>query len=223
MGIKGKISKAFPQLNMLAFHVNAIRDVLSFEKKSYSQNREDVDIIGQLTDQEIKNQHYIDVGANQPSLLSNTYKLYRRGGKGILIEPNVSLYSILKKYRSRDDIILAGCDLENGIKKFNYSKSNVLSSFDSKVQDLYKSEFIPVLRLDSIIKAKNVKAINLLSIDTEGFDFMVLKSLGNFIGKVKLICIEAGENIEVQKHLMSNGFEVIKKYKCNVLYKNLKR
>ena len=45
---------------------------------------------------------YVDVGAFHPLALSNTYRLYRRGWRGVNIEPNPEGYEDLRRYRQDD-------------------------------------------------------------------------------------------------------------------------
>jgi hypothetical protein len=40
---------------------------------------------------DIRNVRYLDVGANDPSVLSNTFLLYQLGASGVLVEPDPDL------------------------------------------------------------------------------------------------------------------------------------
>lgn len=51
---------------------------------------------------------YIDIGANSPFRFSNTYWAYKRGWKGINIEPDIMNYELLKNIRKRDININCG-------------------------------------------------------------------------------------------------------------------
>ena len=51
---------------------------------------------------------YLDIGANHPVRLNNTYLFYLRGYKGVLVEPNVSLCERLRAVRPRDTTLAAG-------------------------------------------------------------------------------------------------------------------
>src|SRR3989344_4572766 len=55
-------------------------------KRSYSQSGEDM-ILRSIFDDK-KEGFYVDVGAFHPKLYSNTYYFYKRGWRGINIEPN---------------------------------------------------------------------------------------------------------------------------------------
>src|SRR4051812_46477871 len=71
-------------------------------KSSYSQHGEDALVAELLGGYDLSAGIYVDVGANHPIRLSNTYLFYRKGHHGILIEPNRSLLSLLEKFRKRD-------------------------------------------------------------------------------------------------------------------------
>ena len=49
---------------------------------------------------------------------------------------------------------------------------------------------VQVKRLDQFIINNQIDIVNLLKIDTEGYEFNVLKSLGNKLTKVKIIHLE---------------------------------
>lgn len=68
--------------------------------KSSSQYYEDL-IIDRLLNHK-KNGIYLDIGANDPDILSNTKRFYDRGWSGVNIEPDTELYNKLLKHRSRD-------------------------------------------------------------------------------------------------------------------------
>ncbi|MHB8276898.1 MAG: hypothetical protein ACYDIA_04500 [Candidatus Humimicrobiaceae bacterium] len=44
---------------------------------------------------------YVDIGANDPHMFSNTKRFYLRGWTGINIEPNVDNWQKLSSYRKR--------------------------------------------------------------------------------------------------------------------------
>ena len=82
--LKCLINSIFPSL--FAYRMSKI---------SFSQNGEDLLIQAALAMLGIKNpksMSYLDIGANHPFSLSNTYKFYREGGSGILVEPDPILY-----------------------------------------------------------------------------------------------------------------------------------
>src|SRR5258706_16460712 len=94
---------------MISFFKNILRrTIFKHIRASYSQSGEDIIITNLFTRLGIKNPSYLDIGANEPVAVSNTYRLYTRGSKGVCIEPNPVMYNKLKKKRKRDVCINAG-------------------------------------------------------------------------------------------------------------------
>src|SRR3989304_2562059 len=52
-----------------------------------------------------QNGFFVDVGAFDPILYSNTYALYRRGWSGIVIDPNTALRPPYRLFRRRDTFV----------------------------------------------------------------------------------------------------------------------
>src|SRR5215470_302661 len=55
---------------------------------TYSQFGEDLIISDLFNKLSIDRVSYLDIGANNPSFVSNTYLFYERGFRGVLVEPN---------------------------------------------------------------------------------------------------------------------------------------
>jgi hypothetical protein len=51
---------------------------------------------------------YVDVGANHPTSISNTFLLYRHGLHGVTIEPNPELSQLHRRFRRRDVVVSVG-------------------------------------------------------------------------------------------------------------------
>jgi len=132
-----------------------------------------------------KNGFYVDVGANHPSKFNNTLLFYRKGWSGINIEPNHSKIWLFNIFRKRDINLNTGVGNKNDEIDFYIFKESTLSTFDkdaseSYIQmghDLKKIVKIPIRPLKYILnKHAQNKEIDILSIDTEGFDMEVLMS-----------------------------------------------
>ena len=57
-------------------------------------------IMGEL---KIARPTYLDIGAADPTALSNTYLFYTRGCHGVLVEPNPARLGALRSVRPRDE------------------------------------------------------------------------------------------------------------------------
>lgn len=149
----------------------------------YSQFGEDFIIESLIPKQ--KTGIYVDIGANHPIKFSNTLLFYKKGWRGINIEPNTSRIKLFNILRRRDTNLNIGIGEKESEMYFNIFKESTLSTFDQKAATEYKNMGhkldkvvrVPVLPLSKVfdlhIKDKN---IDIMSVDTEGFDMIVLKS-----------------------------------------------
>ena len=55
---------------------------------------------------------YLDIGAHHPTQFSNTYLFYKRGFRGVLVEPDPELMASIRGARPRDVCIEAGVGIE---------------------------------------------------------------------------------------------------------------
>ena len=156
-----------------------------YATKSYSQEGEDM-VLQRIFDGKERG-FYVDVGAHHPRRFSNTYFFYRRGWRGINIEPNPDAMPAFRSDRKKDVNLQFGIsDRAGNITYFMFDEP-ALNTFDAelvksrlattpyKVQGTCK---IPVVRLDQVLE-KHLPpdiAIDFLTIDVEGLDLSVLKS-----------------------------------------------
>lgn len=128
---------------------------------------------------------YVDVGANHPIKYNNTNLFYNKGWSGINIEPNHSRMWLFKLLRKRDVNLNVGIGKTQSVIDFNIFKESTLSTFDNIAAEKYikmghllnKTIKIPILPLKDILeKHANNREIDIMSIDTEGFDMEVLES-----------------------------------------------
>jgi len=151
---------------------------------TYSQLKQDVDVI-QFYKQK-KNGYFIEIGANDGINLSNTYLLEKNyNWKGICVEPIPDIFNKLKNNRpnsicvnkaiySYSDMILkfniASCDLLSGIvEHINCHKSSLNNG---KIID------VQTISMNDLLDNNNApNFIDYLSIDTEGSEFEILKTI----------------------------------------------
>jgi len=200
----------------------AVRAACSPVKNSYSQHGEDKAIEKLLAGLHPKDFLYVDVGANHPTVFSNTYRLYRLGWKGIVIDPDLKLLTMHKFIRRNDVQVNIGCGRESALLPFYFDAAPVMSSFVKEVvSHIQYVRYIPILPLDSILKSFE-KKVAFLSIDTEGFDLEVLRGAIETLKRTYLICVES--NAEDKKNdvssYLSNSFDCVGSFGCNQLFLN---
>ena len=147
---------------------------------SYSQLNQDLNVISFFN--YIKNMYFIDIGANNGVSLSNTYLLEKKyNWNGICSEPLPKAFEKLCKSRS------VHCDnnavfLNSGLS-LEFSESNFLSGitkYIDKHKHVKNSNQIIVKTItlqDLLIKYNAPNIIHYFSLDTEGTELEILKSV----------------------------------------------
>lgn len=218
MALKEFLARRFPFAIRAKRFLLAWRDHLSPLRATYAQAGEDAHIARRLADIDLTNGIYVDVGANQPTRISNTYLFYRRGYHGVAVEPDRSIEWLFRRFRPRDVYVPVGCDDTPGVAAFHYASASVLSSFEPMDRPL-KTEYVPVLTLDQILRQIPFRFIFLLSIDVEGLDVRVLRGAANSLARTLLVSVEENEpDPEVAEILTQAGFDFDQRVGCNGIY-----
>ncbi|NTU70755.1 MAG: FkbM family methyltransferase [Coriobacteriia bacterium] len=163
---------------------------------------------------------YVDVGANDPELLSNTMRFYRRGWRGISVEPNTELWTALGRMRPEDINLNLGIASESGEMTFYRMDPPTLSTFDEGAsRDNLEHpgsrvvEELPV-RVEPLAKILGEhlgnRIIDLLSVDTEGLDLQVLGSNDWSVYRPRLVLVEvAWRGAEVVAFMQAQEYEFV--------------
>jgi FkbM family methyltransferase len=170
-------------------------------KISYSQSGEDL-IADYFFEQiGIGKPKYIDIGANQPIKGNNTYYFYQKGANGICIEPDHSLIQDLKSKRPNDIILNIGIsikDAQNAEFYYfdgHYNAWNTFSKIDAEKKKKesgisYNTTKVNLENIHNVIERYNFYDVNFISIDVEGLDLEILKSINFKKINPELICVE---------------------------------
>ena len=163
-------------------------ELLKYE--SYSQCGEDkiIDFILSYLG-ENKGLSYLDIGCNNYKKLNNTYNLYKKGIRGVLIDANPVFIEDIRKYRPGDTVLNCGIGLKNSEEMKFYvlnPEADGLSSFnlesikEAQKQNPYikieKEIKVPVHSLDHIYKEYFATVPTIVSMDVEGVELDILKS-----------------------------------------------
>lgn len=218
MGLNDFLASRFPALVRTKRYFAALVDYSMPVRSSYAQAGEDTYIAERLAGIDLSEGIYVDVGANQPTQISNSYLFYRRGLHGVAIEPDRTLEGLYRRFRPRDILLRVGCDDKAHVASFNYASASVLSSFD-EVEKLIRREYVPALTLDQILEKIPFKFIFLLAIDVEGLDVRVLKGASKTLTKSLVVMVEENQpDPEVSRILADAGFVFDKRLGCNGIY-----
>jgi len=169
-------------------------------KRSYSQCGEDL-IVKYIFDVlAISKPAYMDIGAHHPYYLSNTALFYELGSRGINIEPDPTLMQVFLQYRKEDMNLNIGISETKGDLDFYIINNPVLNTFSrDEAENYYKEgdyrivdqKKVPVDTIQSVLMQYcNGQCPEFLSIDAEGVDEVVLKSLDLARNFPIVICVE---------------------------------
>ncbi len=183
---------------------------------SYSQTGED--LIAHFFLSEIKNGIYVDIGANDPIHLNNTYFFYKRGWRGLLVEPNSFRCGVLKGIRHRDLVLNAGVSGKEGSLDFYIFDLDNISTFSKFEADefiklghkLIETRKVSTYSLEQIFeKYFFAKQVDVLSVDTEGLDLEILQSNNWSKYRPKVIIVETAEyrkDAAIRTHVVFNEY-----------------
>lgn len=169
-------------------------------KTSYSQCGEDLIVAFIFDTLRIGRPSYLDIGANHPRRLNNTYAFYRRGGRGVCVEPDPSLHRLFRLLRPRDICLKVGVGItEESEADFFVMSNRTLNTFSREEAERYagygtytirKTLRIPVVPVNRIISEHFGCAPDFVSLDVEGLDFAIVESFDFGAWRPKVFCIE---------------------------------
>lgn len=175
-------------------------------KCSYAQFGEDI-LIDTLFTHTLQNAQpsYLDIGANNPKGGSNTYLFYLKKCYGVCVEPDVTLYNKICAVRPHDKNINAGVgngDLKEAVFYYfpqPYTGWNTFSMEDALLKQeksgipFKNDKVIPFISINTIIQENFKSCPDFISIDVEGLDLEILKSLDFDKYKPAVFCVETME------------------------------
>lgn len=193
-----------------------------FGKVSYSQCGEDLIMAFLLNQIGLAGDIvYLDIGAHHPFLFSNTYYFYKRGSRGITVEPDASLHTEIDRRRPKDININSGVGSSNAKMKLFIFEPSTLNTFSKSERDRYTKighklvgeQSVPVYTIDKILKESGIpgEVVNLVSLDVEGMDLEILKSIDFAKFRPELFCIETLEYTNKQPRKLKSIIKLMEK------------
>jgi len=181
---------------------------------------------------------FVDIGAHDGVSLSNTYFFENKlGWTGICIEPFYELFEQLVASRSKKTICLpfaiANFDGESKFLKvegppemlsglLEYYDPRHLQRVDKEVEERGGKKVIinmQVRKLQTIFKKYNLKSIDFMSIDTEGSELEVLKSIDFDEVEIHAIAVENNyRDNSICDFLTTKGFVLLRKLMGDDIY-----
>jgi FkbM family methyltransferase len=204
---------------------------------SYSQYGEDIIVRFALENLGIRHPRYIDVGANQPFLGSNTALFHESGSCGINIEPDPFLFAAFPRFRKRDVNLNVGVLDRPGETEFYVMSFRDLSTFlrseaeertrkfDAQILQVIKVKVSTLNEIFAEYGASNPPQF--MSIDAEGADELILRAFDFGSWSPEVICCETlsfisttkwGKNEALIRFLESKGYFVLADTWLNTIF-----
>lgn len=173
---------------------------INYIKSSFSQSGEDliVDFIFSIL--KIAQPSYIDIGAHHPAFLSNSAIFYRKGCKGINIEPDPVLFKSFEKYRKKDINLNIGIGEQLVNLDFYLMSSPTMNTFSKEEAEKLVSEqglsikqvlSVAVDTIPNVVaRYCNGNFPDFLSLDVEGLEMEILSTIDYQTTFPKVICVE---------------------------------
>ena len=175
--------------------------------KSYAQDNEDIFVLDIFDQKKTQECFFFEFGAWDGIHLSNCKLLYDNNWSGCFVEADKKRYHVLEK---------------------NYLNDKKIITINEKIDYQTKN-------INELIQKNNIKKIDLLSIDIDGNDLLIWKSLN--IIKPNVVIIEFNSSIPfdtffedntkknigssflaINNYAKSQNYELIKSTKCNLIY-----
>jgi FkbM family methyltransferase len=168
------------------------------KKESFAQHGEDL-LIEQLLE---KVESFIDIGANDGVLFSNTYKFAKSGARGLCLEPSPSTFFKLRLnhlFHPRIKCVRAAVSNRRGTLPFIEDGYEAILSRVADAEHQQSNELsvspptidVPALTLDQILsKHERFQQTDLLSIDVEGHERQILEGMNDSSFRARFIILE---------------------------------
>ena len=143
---------------------------------------------------------YLDIGANHPTQINNTYHFYLKGSQGVCVEPDPFLSENIRRKRKRDVVLNIGIAAdENANANFYIMTARTLSTFSEAEAERYVSYGnqkieqviqIPCQTVNAVMKQHFPNSVDYVSIDVEGKDLEILQSFDFATYRPTVFCLE---------------------------------
>ncbi len=200
-------------------------------RTSYAQEGEDL-VLARIFGEQ-PHGIYVDVGAHHPRRFSNTYLLYRRGWRGVNIDAAPGSMRLFSLLRARDTNLEVGIAATSEARDFYVFDEPALNTFDAeRARALDKPPYkllairqVMCRPLAELLREHDVGALDLLTIDAEGFDYQVLTTLDWEASRPRVVLVEQfSRDLEelsdtpTYRYLHERGYSIIAKTFNSVFY-----
>lgn len=196
-------------------------------KISYSQMGEDLIVRFIFNAIGISHPSYLDIGAYDPYEISNTALFYLDGSRGVNVEPDVEHFKKFLQERKEDvNLNIGVADHPGELKFFKMSAPSLNTFSESEANEFVEEHGFKIIstNLINVDTIPNIIQNNcfgvfphFLSLDAEGLDINILKSIDFKSNSPLVICTETLsysekgigiKNLDIPKFLESKGYMV---------------
>jgi FkbM family methyltransferase len=167
---------------------------------------------------------FVDVGANDPFVESQSFFLEQRGWNGILIEPQPILARRLSENR-KAKVVLKACGSPHDVGKtlplriLGTNAALFPERVFENVSEAYQTVDVELDTLDNILNSEGVRKIDFLSLDIEGYEVEALQGFSMEKYSPLLVLIEDHLfNLEKHQLLTKAGYRWVRRTQNNNWY-----
>jgi len=162
----------------------------------YSQKDDEIVIIKYFN--KCSKGRFLDIGANNGIVFSNTRRLVELGWSGVCVEPDPAAFvSLIENNKENSNITLvnSGLGVVGGMQKFYAMQDSLLSSFSPEQQKIWsKAPFVREFYVNQITWEDLLKLVgsdfDFVNIDAEGISADLLEAMPFETISAKMICVE---------------------------------
>lgn len=192
----------------------------------YSQNGQDKYLVEKVFLNSRKG-IFVDIGANDGITGSNTYYMENKlGWNGICVEPNPAIFQKLKAARKS---LLINCAISQEETESTFLKISGYAEMLSGLIEFYDEGHLQRIdrelkehggskekikircrNINNLLKENSLNTIDYLSIDTEGAELQILRTINFDEINIKVISVENNYNMELIETLMKErGYKLV--------------
>lgn len=212
-------------LSAIAILKISLTPIIAEELKFYGQYHQDQYVYENFFKNK-RNGIFVDVGAHDGILFSNTYFFEKfMGWTGVCIEPIPEVYNRLKT--NRNCLCIQGCIFDDRedvpfLRLTGYTEmlSGLIENYDPKHLKRIETEIkarggqstvikVKCYNLTQLLLSNHIQHVDYLSIDTEGGEFDILKSIDFARIDIDIIGVENNYHEAFEEFLTSLGYKRI--------------
>lgn len=165
----------------------------------YSQRDEQKHILNAVSS--LSNGTFLDIGAFHPEKFSNTRALFELGWSGVMVEPAPDLADNLRSFYSDStniQIVEVAVGTENKTVVFFDSHGDAIGTTVSSHADLWRRDYnvpydeieVSMVTYDNLLALCDYDTFDFISLDIEGADLDVFKTMDLDKTQTKCVCVE---------------------------------